>query len=211
MQPCNTKLKWTRFHCHPLSSEETISSCVNRSCRPLRSLNGSSDLSKVHIFPQPGWAFMYVDTITHAPLHVWLCDNARPVWQAPCIIALGRELHNNVVQSNACGFGAITQVLLPFACSQSWGTDKAHFSTCEAVKINAEVQTRFCQPHGGGVHLFSDCREAAIADGASWSTLRAWTNPPPKQMITWSQSATKPTQTKTRKKNGLTDSKCLFT
>lgn len=36
-------------------------------------------------------------------MHVWLCDNAGPVWQAPCIIALGRELHNNVDLSNACG------------------------------------------------------------------------------------------------------------
>lgn len=38
-------------------------------------------------------------------MHVWLCDNAGPVWQAPGIIALGRELHNNVGLGNACGLG----------------------------------------------------------------------------------------------------------
>lgn len=48
---------------------------------------------------------MYVDTITHARVHVWLCDNAGPAWQAPRIIALGRELHNNVGLGNACGLG----------------------------------------------------------------------------------------------------------
>lgn len=46
---------------------------------------------------------MYVKAITHAPMHLWLCDNAGPAWQAPCIIALGRELHNNVGLGNACG------------------------------------------------------------------------------------------------------------
>lgn len=43
--------------------------------------------------------------MAHALGHVWLCDNAGPAWQAPCIIALGRELHNNVGLGNACGLG----------------------------------------------------------------------------------------------------------
>lgn len=46
--------------------------------------------------------FMYV---IEAWMHVWLCDNTGPVWQAPRIIALGRELHNNVGLGNACGLG----------------------------------------------------------------------------------------------------------
>lgn len=43
------------------------------------------------------------NAITHASMHVRLCDNAGPVWQAPRIIALGRELHNNV----GLWFGAV--------------------------------------------------------------------------------------------------------
>lgn len=43
-----------------------------------------------------------------------------------------------------------------------------------------------------------------------WNTLRARTNPPPKQRITCPQSATKPTQTKTKKKEArLTLNGCL--
>lgn len=59
-------------------------------------------------------------------MHVWLCDNARPVWQAPCVIALGRELHNNAVQGNACGLEPSPKrcSLLPAASSHTRGAEE---------------------------------------------------------------------------------------
>lgn len=52
-------------------------------------------------------------------MHVWLCDNTGPVWQAPCIIALGRVLHNNVGLGNACGLGpsAVSGPIKVLLCS----------------------------------------------------------------------------------------------
>lgn len=103
----NANVNWTclravLLHCRTLWPRNQLLAVTT--CCLTHSHDGASD-SSVHLNFQLQWAFMYVDTITHAPMHVWLCDNARAVWQAPCIIALGRELHNNVGLGNACGLG----------------------------------------------------------------------------------------------------------
>lgn len=64
----------------------------------------------------------YVWTQSH--MAECMCDcliMPRPVSQAPCIIALGRELHNNVGLGNACGLGpsAVSGPVKKSVCSSS--------------------------------------------------------------------------------------------
>lgn len=160
-------------------------------------------------------------------MHVWLCDNARPVWQAPCIIALGWELHNNVVQGNACGVDPLRmccsiclQPVLHTCDAEE--TIRLFFSSLFSTRKDGENHSKIppsfpslrVNPvsHTGeftGAPTAERRRRQTEMQHILRSTLRARTNPPPKQMITCPQSATKPTQTKTKK--GSTDSKWLFT
>lgn len=164
---------------------------------------------------------MYVDSITHAPVHVWLCDNARPAWQAPCIIALGRELHNNVVQGNACGLEPSPKCcsLLPAASSHA---------------RSAGDPIRRIFPHARWCQSFRNPNEFLVPPPWSWE----FTYSPPAERRRWQTELQRireahcvPGQThrqnrwsrvlsllpsphrqkQKKKKNTLTDSKCLFT
>lgn len=151
---------------HTLTSKQTISSCDNTSRWPAiwrTVLTAPLIEANVEIYSQLRWVFMYVNAITHARMHVWLCDNAGPAWQAPCIIALGRELHNNVGLGlgNACGLGpsavsgpvkvllyslpvGLQPVLSHTHTHKLWEKDEAHFFMCEEARaftshLNGEI------------------------------------------------------------------------